>query len=149
MDTDLTVRPSVVRKILREASERNEAQAEEARESIKEARPAVPTPMLDVAFKDGRIVSFNYAYLKEVDFEPGDTLTLKFADDAVVRIEGRNLGRHRGQIRLHRADEICEGTEAEGMAKAEGEPHISRIEVIEEGQEESHDVRSRKSVVGR
>jgi len=31
--------------------------------------------MLDVAFGDGRIVSFNYAYLKEVDFEPGDTLT--------------------------------------------------------------------------
>jgi len=24
-----------------------------------------------------------------VDFGPGDTLTLKFADDAVVRIEGR------------------------------------------------------------
>jgi len=34
---------------------------EEARELLKESRPAIPTPMLDVAFRDGRIVSFNYA----------------------------------------------------------------------------------------
>src|SRR5207247_843667 len=101
---------------------RHEPETEGARESIKEARPAIPTPMLDVAFRDGRIVSFNYAYLKEVDFEPGDTLTLKFADDAVVRIEGRNLTRHRSQIRLHRADEISEGTDAEGLMKDDGEP---------------------------
>jgi len=146
LDTDLNVRPSVVQKILQKPAARHELETEEARDSIKEARPAIPTPMLDVAFRDGRVRSFNYAYLKEVDFEPGDSLTLKFADDSVIRIEGRNLGRHRQQIRLHRADGICEGTEAEGMVKAEGEPHISRIEITQEGQEEQRDFRKRKSV---
>jgi hypothetical protein len=136
LDTDLKVRPSVVQKILQKPAARHEPETEEARDSIKEARPAIPTPMLDVAFRDGRIVSFNYAYLREVDFEPGDRLTLRFADDSFVRIEGRNLARHRQQIRLHRADGICEGTEAEGMVKAEGEPHISRIEITQEEQEE-------------
>ena len=120
---------------------------EETRESLKESRPAIPTPMLDVAFRGGRIKSFSYAHLKQVDFEPGDTLTLTFADDAKVRITGRNLRRHRSQIRLHRADEICEGTQAEGLAAGEDEPHVSRIEVVEAGEEEEHDVRSRKSLV--
>jgi len=142
---DLKVRSSVVQKILQKP--RHEPETEEARESLKEARPAIPTPMLDLAFRDGRIVSFSYTYLRQVDFAPGDTLVLKFADDTVVRIEGRNLTRHRSQIRLHRADEICEGTEAEGVAASEDEPHISRIEIIESGQEENHDFGKRKGLV--
>lgn len=144
MVADLKVRSSVVQKILH--TPRHEPETQE-RESIKEARPAIPTPMLDLAFRDGRIKSFSYAHLKEVDFTPGDTLTLIFADDAKVCITGRNLRRHRSQIRLHRADEICEGTEAEGIAASEDEPHISRIEIMESGQEEGRDFRSHKSIV--
>jgi hypothetical protein len=64
-------------------------------------------------------------------------LTLTFADETVVRIEGRNLGRPRQQIRLHRADEICEGSKAEGFMKDDGEPHISRVEIVSQEQEES------------
>ncbi len=137
MDTDVKPRGSVVQKILQKP--RHEPETEGTRESLKESRPAIPTPMLDLAFRDGRIQSFNYAYLKEVDFEPGDTLTLTFADERVVRIEGRNLARHRGQIRLHRADEMCEGTEAEGLMRGEGEPYISRIEISKPGEEEDRD----------
>jgi hypothetical protein len=145
LDTDLRLRSSVVQKILQKP--RHEPEIEEARESIKEARPAIPTPMLDVAFRNGRIMSFNYAYLKAVDFEPGDTLTLTFADDVSVRVTGRNLRRHRSQIRLHRADEISEGTEAEELMKDDGEPHISRIEILDERQEENRDFRNRNGVV--
>lgn len=137
MDTDVKPRGSVVQKILQKP--RHEPETEGTRESLKESRPAIPTPMLDLAFRDGRIRSFNYAYLKEVDFEPGDTLTLTFADERVVRIEGRNLARHRGQIRLHRADEMCEGTEAEGLMRGEDEPYISRIEIGKSGEEDNRD----------
>jgi hypothetical protein len=145
LDADVKPRASVVQKILQKP--RHEPETEGARESLKESRPAIPTPMLDVAFRDGRIVSFNYAYLRQVDFEPGDTLTLTFGDERVVRIEGRNLARHRGQIRLHRADEICEGTAAEELMIAEGEPHISRIEILEKEQEGSRDFGKRKGVI--
>lgn len=129
MDTDLKARSSVVQKILQKP--RHEQETGEARESLKEARPAIPTPMLDVALRDGRIRSFNYAYLREVDFEPGDTLTLKFSDGTTVTIEGRNLARHRQQIRLHRADEIQEGSESEEALTPEDAPHISRIAITE------------------
>jgi hypothetical protein len=129
LDADLKARSSVVQKILQKP--RHEPETEEARESLKEARPAIPTPMLDVAFRDGRIRSFNYAYLREVDFEPGDIITLKFSDGITVTIEGRNLARHRQQIRLHRADEIQEGSESEEALVPEDAPHISRITITE------------------
>jgi hypothetical protein len=98
-------------------------------DALKETRPAIPTPMLDVIFKDGRIASFNYSYLRRVDFEPGDSLRLRFTDTTVVAIEGRNLRRMRDQIRLHRADEIQEGRENEEALKSDDEPHIASISI--------------------
>jgi hypothetical protein len=100
-----------------------------ASDAVKEARLAIPTPMLDVIFKDGSIASFNYSYLRRVDFKPGDSVFLTFADATVVAIEGRNLRRIRDQIRLHRADEIQEGRESEEELKADNEPHIRCISI--------------------
>jgi hypothetical protein len=102
-------------------------------EPIKETRPAIPTPMLDVIFRDGRVASFSYSYLRQVDFEPGDSVRLRFTDATVVAIEGRNLRRIRNQIRLHRADEIQEGSESEGELRKEDELHIARISIASEG----------------
>jgi hypothetical protein len=124
-------------KVLRHPAGRNEAEAETVPpfggpEAFKETRPAIPTPMLDVIFKSGDIESFNYSYLRRVGFKPGDSVWLTFADATVVIIEGRNLKRIRDQIRLHRADEIQEGSESEEELKAEQEPHISRIRIATE-----------------
>jgi hypothetical protein len=129
MLADSKVRRSVVVEKFAQRLGRDEPETEEARKAHKEARIAISTPMLDVGLQNGRIVSFNYSYLKRVEFEPGDTLTLIFSDGTTVTIEGRNLKRLRQQIRLHREDEIVEGTELEEALRAEGEPHISRITI--------------------
>jgi hypothetical protein len=91
----------------------------------------MPTPMLDVVFRDGKIRSFSYAYLAEVQFEPGDTLTLKFSSGATVQVEGRGLARHRVQVRLHRAEAIQESSESELAIDAEGISQIERIHITE------------------
>jgi hypothetical protein len=44
---------------------------EEAKRSFKEMRGAIPTPMLDVIFRDGKSRSLGYAFLKEVGLDPG------------------------------------------------------------------------------
>jgi len=125
-------RAAVIENFTKRVGRKDEPEVQEARDAHKEARIAIPTPMLDVIFQDGRIVSFNYSYLRRVDFNPGDTLTLKFSDGVRVIIEGRNLRRLRQQIRLHRADEILEGSELEETVKADDEPHIIRIEITAE-----------------
>ena len=117
-------RSSVVAKILSQTEDSGEL-----RDAMKESRPAIPTPMLDVVFKSGAIVSFSYAYLTRIDFDPGGRLALHFGDDVVV-IEGRNLLDMRQKIRLHRADEIAEGLEAEGALKPESSVHVERIEIV-------------------
>ena len=61
----------------------------------RDARLAIPTPMLDIVLRSGKVRSFSYAYLAEVEFEPGDTLTLKFTSGATIICEGRDLTRHR------------------------------------------------------
>jgi hypothetical protein len=106
---------------------RHEPEVEDAERSLKETRLAIPTPMLDVVFRDGRIRSFSYAYLAEVEFEPGDTLTLRFTSGAEIIAEGRGLARHRQQVRLHRADEIRECTQSELTSEQE---EVSQVETI-------------------
>jgi hypothetical protein len=118
-------RSSVLTKILG-----NETQ-DEPRDALKDARPAVPTPMLDVVFGSGSIVSFSYAYLTRIDFDPRGKLDLHFGDDVVV-IEGRNLREIRQKIRLHKADEIHEGYEADEVLKPEGAAHVERILILSE-----------------
>jgi hypothetical protein len=87
--------------------------------------------MLDVAFRDGTIRSFSYAHLKEVEFEPGDTITLKFTDGAEVMAEGRGLARARQDVRHHRADEIRECSESELLLQGEGVSQIEKIYITE------------------
>ena len=119
-----------LQEILDKSRPRHEPEVEES--TLKEARGALSAPMLDIVFRDGRIRSFNYAYLSEVEFEPGDTLTLKFSTGAAVIAEGRGLARHRQQVRRHRADEIRECTESELALQLEGLSQVERI-VITEG----------------
>jgi hypothetical protein len=124
-------RPEFLEKMMATAGPRHEPEVEEAERTLKEIRGAIPTPMLDLAFRSGRVRSFSYAYLSEVEFEPGDTLTLKFTSGAAVIVEGRNLGRLRQSVRLHRADEIRECSESELGIEGEGITQVERIHITE------------------
>ena len=130
MATNTAKRPNFLQDLMA-VTPRLEPEVEEAQQSLKESRPAMPTPMLDVVFRDGKIRSFNYAYLAEVEFEPGDTLTLKFSNGAEVIVEGRGLARHRMQVRLHRAESINECSENELALQAEGLSLVERIHITE------------------
>ena len=131
MSTDTkTRRPEFLEKMMA-AVPRHEPEVEEARESLKESRFAIPTPMLDVVMRDGRMRSFSYAYLAEVEFEPGDKLTLKFSNGAAVIVEGRGLARHRVQVRLHRAEAIQESPESELERGLEEISQVDRIYITE------------------
>ena len=131
MSTNVAKRPEYLEKMMATAGPRHEPEVEEAERALKEMRGAVPTPMLDLAFRDGRMRSFGYAYLADVGFEPGDTLTLRFTSGALVLVEGRNLGRLRQSVRLHRADEIRESSEAELMQDGQGVSQVERIHITE------------------
>ena len=126
MSTNTAKRPEFLQKMMA-TPPRHEPEVEEAERTLKEMRGAVPTPMLDVLFRNGKARSFGYAFLKEVEFDPGDTLTLKFVGGEEVIIEGRGLGRLRQSVRLHRADEIREC--ADGELGIEGED-ITQVECI-------------------
>ena len=129
MDNTAIKRPAHLREILDKVGPRHEPEVEEA--TLKEARLAIPTPMLDVVFRNGKIRSFNYAYLSEVEFKPGDTLTIKFTTGAEVVVEGRGLTRHRQQVRLHRADEIRECSESELALQGDGISQVESIHITE------------------
>jgi hypothetical protein len=108
-----------------------ELEDSDPREAVKDMRAAIASPMLDVVFKTGRIVSFSYAYLTQIEFEPKGRMSMHFGDDVVV-IEGRNLREVRQKVRLHKADEIVEGVESEGGLRPEADAHIERIEIYSE-----------------
>jgi hypothetical protein len=120
----------------------------EPQEVLRDARASLPTPMLDLVMRSGHVESFNYAYLARVSFDPKGRLLLFFGDDVAV-IEGRNLLDVRQSVRLHRTNEVCEGTEAEERLKPEGAAHIERMYVTtkQELEEESDDTRNGKGVV--
>jgi len=124
-------RPEFLESLMNGAAPRHEPEVEELERSLKEMRGAVPTPMLDFIFRSGKVRSFSYAYLSEVEFEPGDTLTLKFTSGAAVIVEGRGLDRHRAQVRLHRADEIRECSEADLHLDGQGISQVERIHITE------------------
>jgi hypothetical protein len=119
----------MLRDILEKARPKHEPEVEEA--GLKEARLAIPTPMLDIVFRTGLVRSFNYAYLSEVEFKPGDTLTIKFTTGAEIIVEGRGLTRHRQQVRLHRADEIRECSESELALHGDGISQVESIHITE------------------
>jgi len=110
---------------------RHEPEVDDAARAHKDTRLAIPTPMLDIVRRDGSIRSFSYAHLTEVEFEPGDTLTLRFTNGAEVIAEGRGLSRARQQVRLHRADEIRECAESEMTLQAEGVSQVEKIYITE------------------
>jgi hypothetical protein len=110
---------------------RHEPEVEDAERAHKDTRPAIHTPMLDIVLRDGTIRSFSYAHLMEVEFKPGDTMTLRFTNGAEVAAEGRGLAHARHQIRLHRADEIHECSQSELTLQAEGVSQIERIYITE------------------
>jgi hypothetical protein len=131
LSTNIAKRPEYLEKMMATGGPRHEPEVEEAEKSLKEARMALMTPMLDIVLRSGNVRSFSYAYLSEVEFKPGDTLTLKFTSGAEVIIEGRGLARHRQQVRLHRADEIRECQEAELMQDGQGVSQVERIHITE------------------
>jgi hypothetical protein len=126
-----TLRSPHLRDILNKARPKHEPETQDAEESLRESRPAMPTPMLDFVFRNGKVRSFNYAYLAEVEFEPGDTLILKFSNGATVFVEGRGLARHRVQVRLHRAESINECSESELALEMDGISQVERIHITE------------------
>ena len=130
MATNAAKRPEFLEKMMATVTPRHEPEVEEA-QSLKESRPAMPSPMLDLVFRDGKIRSFSYAYLAEVEFEPGDTLILKFSNGAAVFVEGRGLARHRVQVRLHRAESIQETPENELERGPEDGSQVERIHITE------------------
>lgn len=131
MSTSTAKRPEFLRKMMATDTPRHEPEVEEAERSLKEARLAIPTPMLDVVFRDGKVRSFSYVYLAEVEFEPGDKLTLKFTSGAAVIVEGRRLERYRQSVRLHRADEIRECAESELELDGQGISQVEKIYITE------------------
>lgn len=124
-------RPEFLEKMMGTAGPRHEPEVEEAERSLKEIRGAIPTPMLDIVFRDGKVESLSYTFLKRVRFVPGDTLTLEFASGETVVIEGRNLARHRQHVRLHRADEIRECPEDELGTEGERIEQVEQIYITE------------------
>jgi hypothetical protein len=128
--TNAAKRPEFLEKMMATVTPRHEPEVEEA-QSLKESRPAMPSPMLDLVFRDGKIRSFSYAYLAEVEFEPGDTLTLKFSSGAAVIVEGRGLARHRVQVRLHRAEAIQESPQSDLERGSEEVAQVDRIYITE------------------
>ena len=105
---------------------------------LKDARLAIPTPMLDLVMSDGQVESFSYAYLSRVRFDPRGRLRLYFGDDVAV-LEGRNMTDIRQKIRMHKASEVYEGIEAEEALKPESAVHIERIYLSTAKEEEERD----------
>jgi hypothetical protein len=128
--TNTAKRPEFLEKMMA-GSPRHEPEVEEAQDALKEVRLAIPTPMLDVVFRNGKVRSFSYAYLAEVEFEPGDTLTLKFTSGPTVVAEGRGLKQYRQSVRLHRLNELREETESELALDRDGISQVEKISIVE------------------
>ena len=108
---------------------------EEYRQTWRTCRPRSREDiMLDCRFATGNRQAFGYAYLSSIVFY-GGTINLLFSDTHVA-IEGRNLDRLYDALCQHRVPFIQEGSETEEALKPTDEPHIERIEVLNERPEE-------------
>ena len=132
MGSETKPRTSMLEKIL--GPDAVQALEAEQPETLKDSRPAVPTPMLDLVMRDGSVESFSYAYLTRVSYEPTGRLVLCFGEDE-VEIVGRNLMEIREKVRLHRANEINEGVEAYQGMRAEGAAYVERIQITKGSKE--------------
>ena len=126
---------SAVERILGKTTPRHEPEVESA--GVRDAFEDEEMPksrgraaiMLDVRKRDGQCHAMSYAYLTQVDFEPGDRMKLHFADK-VVQIGGRRLKSLYRRLLEHRVHAIQEGTDAEEGLKPEDVTHIDRIDLI-------------------
>jgi len=122
-------------KYLRNAKPPSADDANDAADGYQEARArSREALMLDVRFKDGMIVSFDYAHLVKSKFLPDGKIVLRFGRDEVTA-EGKNLLRLYTTITEHRQRFIHEGTKAEQDLQPEDAPQIDNI-AIKEGIEE-------------
>jgi hypothetical protein len=81
--------------------------------------------MLEFRAKDGRSVALDYGWLRKIEFDPSEGVTLHF-DGQVVRVVGRNLNMDiRPNVRLlrglhaHRVPWIQEATAAAALRAGE------------------------------
>lgn len=84
--------------------------------------------MLKLIFATGRSVSLSYAYLTQVEFNPGDVLGIRFGR-VVVTVSGRRLERIAEDLLEHRVRHIQEGTEAEEGLKPADAAHVDEIKI--------------------
>lgn len=133
---------SAVERLLGKTPPRHEPEVEAFREAFEDdgddpkARGRAPV-MLDVRKANGDRHAMSYAYLTQVDFEPGDRMKLHFAGQ-VVQLQGRRLLPLYERLRDHRQPALQEGTDAEEALKPETATHIERIEIIKQ-KEADHD----------
>jgi hypothetical protein len=137
---------SAVERLLGKTAPRHEPEVEQANDGIRDAFDAddtLPTArgrsavMLDCRKANGQRHAMSYAYLTQIDFEPGDRLKLHFAGQ-VVQIGGRRLRPLYQRLLEHRVHAIQEGTDAEEGLKPDDAPHIERLEIIKQ-KEADHD----------
>jgi hypothetical protein len=103
-------------------------------ESFERARPrSRENVAVDFALSTGRRRAFEYAYLMEHDYEPGDTIHLYFAN-ATGSIEGRNLEALYDLLLEHRVRSVNEGGEDGSARVPEDAEHVDRI-MIEEAKQ--------------
>src|SRR5579863_4581888 len=87
-----------------------------------------PPYMVTFEQTDGSSVSFSYQDLRSVRYDPAGLIRLRFAADNVV-LHGRNLLSIWRALRARRVKLLRAGTEAEGLARADHEPHIDSIAI--------------------
>jgi hypothetical protein len=142
LGSEIKTRSAALAKIL--GGEVAESPESEEMEAVKDSRPAVPSPMLDLVMRSGCVESFGYAYLSRVSFDPRGRLLLHFGDDIAV-LEGRNMHEIQQKVRMHRATEIREGIEAEEALKAESAPHVDSIVITSKDEMEERKRETRRS----
>ena len=141
MDSDSKRAPSAVERLLGKSPPRHEPEVEGIRDSFDDE--AMPTArgraavMLDLRKANGDRHAMSYAYLMQIDYEPGDRMKLHFARQ-VVQIEGRRLKPLYQRLLDHRVHAIQEGSDTEEGLKPDEAPHINRLEIIKQ-READHD----------
>jgi hypothetical protein len=87
-----------------------------------------PPHMVTFEQPDGSSVSLSYQDLRGVRYDPAGLIRLRFAADNVV-LHGSNLLSIWRALRSRRVKLLRAGTEAEGLARADHEPHIDSITI--------------------
>jgi hypothetical protein len=102
---------------------------------LKSVRPAVELgreknipPMVAFEQSDGGSEAFSYSDFRSVRYDPAGMVKVRFAA-AIVAVSGRNLLPVWLALRSHRVRRLRVDNMAEGMARADDEPHITGITI--------------------